>query len=550
MGEGGTMYRKNNKKRVAAYCRVSTDFSDQLNSLATQRSYFNDYINDHEEWELIEIYYDEGITGTSTKHRKGFNRMIQDCEDGKIDTILTKEVSRFARNTVDTLTYTRKLSQLGVNVIFMNDGIDTSDKDGELRLSIMSSIAQEESRKISERIKWGLKRRMEKGDVIGKRKIYGYKIVDNQYEIIPEEAEIVRRIFHEYYYDKKGSTLIAQGLNADNIPSATGKTWTSCSVLIVLKNEKYCGDLTQWKNVTESYLTKRRLKNDGSNPDTPMITLQDHHIGIVSHEVWEGVQSEIARRGKSISEGRRHSNKYWFSGKVSCGKCGKPFSLSGATKSDTHRLTLRCTNRAYYGDTPTTSHNGDIIGCDNKTILVESVERCIKYVLQRIQVSKSEIEKQFWADICEIQKAQNPVDVAIFEKEVESLKQKKKNAIDLMLEGLISKDDLAEQNQFYTQRIEELNEKIYAGTNAAAIFEKQIEKIKEQISIIKATDTFDIENSNLYGDIVDRIIVQNNRLVDVYLNFMPFGYRIEYTLIKPNKYREFDVIISSCEIIS
>ena len=173
------MYRKNNKKRVAAYCRVSTDFSDQLNSLATQRSYFNDYINDHEEWELVEIYYDEGITGTSTKHRKGFNRMIQDCEDGKIDTILTKEVSRFARNTVDTLTYTRKLSQLGVNVIFMNDGIDTSDKDGELRLSIMSSIAQEESRKISERIKWGLKRRMEKGDVIGKRKIYGYKIVDN-----------------------------------------------------------------------------------------------------------------------------------------------------------------------------------------------------------------------------------------------------------------------------------------------------------------------------------------------------------------------------------
>ena len=142
------MYKKN-KKRVAAYARVSTDFSDQLNSLATQRSFFNDYISSHEEWELVEVYYDEGITGTSTQHRKGFNRMIADCEEGKIDTILTKEVSRFARNTVDTLTYTRKLSQFGVNVIFMNDGIDTSDKDGELRLSIMSSIAQEESRKTS-----------------------------------------------------------------------------------------------------------------------------------------------------------------------------------------------------------------------------------------------------------------------------------------------------------------------------------------------------------------------------------------------------------------
>ena len=235
---------------------------------------------------------------------------------------------------------------------------------------------------------------------------------------------------------------------------------------------------------------------------------------------------------------------------MSCGKCGKPFSLSGATKSDNHRRTLRCTSRAYYGATHKTSHNGEIIGCDNKTILVESVERCVKYVLQRIQVSKAEIEEQFWADIQEIQIAQKPVDVAVFEKEVESLKQKKKNAIDLMLEGLISKDDLTVQNEFYTQRIEELNTKIYEGKNAAAIFEKQIEEIKQQIGIIKATDTLDIENTDLFGDIVDRIIIQNNRLVDVYLNFLPFGYRIAYTLIKPNKFREFDVIIDSCEIIS
>jgi hypothetical protein len=193
-------------------------------------------------------------------------------------------------------------------------------------------------------------------------------------------------------------------------------TWTSCTVLSILKNEKYCGDLTQWKNVTESYLTKRKLKNDGSNPDTPMITLKDHHTAIVTREVWDGVQEEIAKRGKKISEGRRHSNKYWFSGKVSCGKCGKPFSLSGATKSDNHRRTLRCTNRAYYGATHKTSHNGEIIGCDNKTILVESVERCVKYVLQRIQVSKAEIEEQFWADIQEIQIAQKPVDVAFWSR--------------------------------------------------------------------------------------------------------------------------------------
>ena len=142
----------NQKTKVAAYARVSTDLTDQLHSLAAQIKYFTEYISQHEDWELVEVYYDEGITGTSVKKRDGFNRMIADCEAGKIRTILTKEVSRFARNTVDTLNYTRQLSRLNVNVIFMNDGIDTADKDGELRLTIMASIAQEESRKISERV--------------------------------------------------------------------------------------------------------------------------------------------------------------------------------------------------------------------------------------------------------------------------------------------------------------------------------------------------------------------------------------------------------------
>ena len=144
---------KENKKRVAAYARVSTDFTDQLHSLSAQREYFEEYINSQSDWSLVEIYYDEGITGTSTKHLEGFNRMIKDCEDGKIDTILTKEVSRFARNTVDTLNFTRKLKALKINVIFTNDGIDTNDKDGELRLTIMASLAQEENRKTSERVK-------------------------------------------------------------------------------------------------------------------------------------------------------------------------------------------------------------------------------------------------------------------------------------------------------------------------------------------------------------------------------------------------------------
>ena len=191
-----------------------------------------------------------------------------------------------------------------------------------------------------------------------------------------------------------------------------------------------------------------------------------------------------------------------------------------------------------------------MIGCDNKTVQVESVECCIRYVLQNIQVSKSEIEKQLWLDIQQLQKKQKPTDVEALKKEVESLKQKKKNAIDLMLEGLISKEDLAEQNQYYTQHIEEMNEKIYEGTNTAAVFDKQIDEIKKQIKIIKDTDKLDINDTALYSEIVDKIIVQSNKIVDIYLSFMPFGYRVEYTMIKANKYRVHDVKIDSCEIIS
>ena len=186
---------------VAAYCSVSTDDKDQLHSLSAQIKYFTEYIGEHEGWKLKEVYYDEGITGTSVKKRDGFNRMIAAAENGEINLILTKEVSRFARNTVDTLQFTRKLSALNVGVIFMNDGIDTREKDGELRLTIMASIAQEESRKTSERVKWGMRRKMEDGYVFGVKELLGYKVEKGILSIVPEEAELVKRIFHSYLYD-------------------------------------------------------------------------------------------------------------------------------------------------------------------------------------------------------------------------------------------------------------------------------------------------------------------------------------------------------------
>ena len=190
--------------RVAAYCRVSTDHQDQANSLKSQQNYFHEYISKNPLWTLAEVYVDEGITGTSTKKRADFNRMITDAGKHQFDLIITKEISRFARNTLDSIFYTRKLKDLGIGVIFMNDNINTLDPDAELRLTIMSSIAQEESRKTSDRVKWGQKRRMEQGVVFG-RSMLGYDVKDGHMSINEDGAKIVRLIFHKFVNEKKGT---------------------------------------------------------------------------------------------------------------------------------------------------------------------------------------------------------------------------------------------------------------------------------------------------------------------------------------------------------
>lgn len=284
-----------NRVRAAAYGRVSTEKEDQANSLNSQRNYFTEYIHQHEGWELTGIYYDEGISGTQTANRKGFNRMIRDAMAGKIDLILTKEVSRFARNTVDTLSYIRKLKAKGVRVIFTIDNIDTMDGDGELRLSIMATLAQDESRKISERVKWGQKRRMEQGVVFG-RDLLGYTVKAGRLYVNEEEAEVVRAIFHKYTNEQKGTYVIARELMEEGIQPKRGDTWSNTMILKVLKNEKYAGDLCQKKTITPDFLSHRKKKNEG---EEEMVYLKEHHISIIDRELWDRTQRELKKRSLS-----------------------------------------------------------------------------------------------------------------------------------------------------------------------------------------------------------------------------------------------------------
>ncbi len=310
--------REGGVQRVAAYCRVSTDGADQKNSFESQKEYFTKFIGDRPEWILCEIYADEGITGTNTKKRKGFLRMMEDAENHCFDLLLTKEISRFARNLLDSVYYTRALKRLGIGVYFLNDNIFTLDGDAELRLAILASIAQEESRRTSERVKWGQRRRMEKGVVFG-RSMLGYDVKDGKMTVNPEGAAIVRKIFDDFTEKNVSVSEIAENLNRLGIAPMYAEKWYPSVIFRILKNEKYCGDLKQKKTYTPDYLSHEKKINRG---EEDFVMLSHHHEPIISREIFEKAQKIFSPKNNDSENG----GKYPFSGKIVCGICGKRYT--------------------------------------------------------------------------------------------------------------------------------------------------------------------------------------------------------------------------------
>lgn len=347
--------------KAAAYCRVSTDREDQANSFESQQRYFREYIDRRPDWELYQVYADEGITGTSTQKRAAFNRMIADARLGRFQLILTKEVSRFSRNILDTISYTRELKALGIGVVFLNDGINSLEPDAELRLSIMGSIAQEESRKTSSRVKWGQARRMEQGVVFG-RSLLGYDVKDGRMTINPEGAEIVRQIFYKYGIEKKGTSVIARELREAGYRTLSGNPkWSNTYIIKILKNEKYVGDLVQKKTITLDYLSHARKYNRG---EEELVSLHGHHEPIIDRELWDLVQDEIRKRDRKGNCGGGHSTRYVFSGKIKCGECGASFvSRKKYRKDGTCYRRWGCFTAATEGSRHE-DVQGNVVGCD------------------------------------------------------------------------------------------------------------------------------------------------------------------------------------------
>lgn len=364
------------KRRVAGYARVSTDSEEQQTSYERQVSYYTEYIQKRDDWEFAGVYTDQGISATNTKHRDGFNAMIADALDGKIDLIVTKSVSRFARNTVDSLTTVRKLKEKGVEVYFEKENIYTLDSKGELFITIMSSLAQEESRSISENVTWGQRKRMADGKVtMPYGRFLGYrKGEDGLPEIVPEEAEVVRLIYKSFmeglsYYK------IAKMLMEREIPApAGGEKWHTRTVESILTNEKYKGSALLQKKFTVDFLTKKQKVNEG---EVPQYFVEHSHDAIIEPEEFELVQAEIERR-KGL--GKEYSGSSIFSAKIVCSCCGGFFgSKVWHSTSKYRRVIWQCNHKFSNG-----------VKCETPHLYEDEIKKRFIEVCNRIASDKEE----------------------------------------------------------------------------------------------------------------------------------------------------------------
>lgn len=330
------------KRRVAGYARVSTDNDEQFTSYEAQIDYYTKFIQRNPEWQFVKVYTDEGISGTNTKHRDGFNEMIGDALAGKIDLIVTKSVSRFARNTVDSLTTIRMLKGKNVECFFEKENIYTFDGKGELLLTIMSSLAQEESRSISENVTWGKRKSFSDGKVfMPYKRFLGYrKGPDGLPEIDEEEAKVVRKIY-DMYLSGMSLSAIGKALAEDGIKTVTGRdTWNSSTLYSILQNEKYKGSALLQKKYTVDFLTKKQKLNQG---EIPQYYVEESHPAIIEPEMWELTQLEIARRKEA---GRHYSGNNVFSSRIVCGDCGSFFGPKVWNSTSKYRHTIwRCNHK-------------------------------------------------------------------------------------------------------------------------------------------------------------------------------------------------------------
>lgn len=451
--------------RVAAYCRVSTQMEEQLNSYEVQKNYYTEKINSEPKWKLVGIFADKGITGTSALKRDEFQKMIRMCKRKQIDMIITKSISRFSRNTVDCLNYVRMLRQLDVDVFFEEQGIHSKDAGAEFYITIYGSIAQSESENISANVRWGIQQRAKEGKVhFAYSRFLGYKEgPDGKPMIDEEQADTVKFIFNEYLL---GSSLadIAKSLTAKGIKTPSGKSgWNGSTVRTILSNEKYKGDALLNKTYISDCISKKVKKNNG---ERPMYYVENNHPAIIDKDTFNRVQEELARRtskrkvkqvGTKTEQGK-YSSKYALTELLICGECGTPYRRCTWTASGEKKIVWRCINRLDYGKKY----------CHHSPTIEESV-------LQNAIVTAIMNNAQQSADVLSILKEH--IRIGIQANEVED------NSLELLIE--IAKLD-EKYNELFnkmtadTEDIESIENQLIEIINKKHSLQAQVEEIKNE----------------------------------------------------------------------
>lgn len=430
---------KYHQLRVAAYCRVSTELEEQQNSYQVQIAYYTDLINKKKEWTLAGIFADEGISGTQTKKRTEFNRMIRMCKNKKIDLVITKSISRFARNTVDCLEYVRQLKDLGIGVIFEKENINTLTMTSEFMISLYGSFAQAESESISKNVSWGKEKACREGKVQFQYKyLLGYKKgADGKPEIVPEEAEIVRLIYN-LFLDGYSLSNIKKVLESKEFLTSTGKKiWNVSHIQSILKNEKYVGDALLQKTFTSDCITHKVVKNHG---ERPMYLVTNHHDPIIDRDTYNRVRQELARRNskrkisdKTITEQGKYSGKYALTELLICGKCGTPYRRTTWAARGKKQIVWRCISRLEHGKKYCP---------DSPTIKEEQLHKAIIRAINNYYSCRNDIIKILKANIGSVLECQGQEEILAAEKRLKEIDQARTDLISLIASGGCDEDKL------------------------------------------------------------------------------------------------------------
>lgn len=491
----------NNSKRVCAYARVSTDSEEQLTSYSSQIKYYSDKIKSNPEWEFVGVYADEGISGTGVKKRTEFKKMIDDALNGKIDIILAKSTSRFARNTLDTLKYVRLLREHHVDIHFEKENIHTLDMDSEMFLTFYSAFAQAESESISQNVKMGIKAKMKRGEMPNGAAPYGYvwNKQNKKLEIDENKAKIVREVF-DLYCEGKGAKTISKILNDRCIPTCdNGKKWYATSIISMITNEKYVGDIIGQKHYVESPISHKMVRNFG---EKEKYYVKNHHESIITREVWNKSQEIYQKRSKSlIPNGSKHQSKfsmrYPFSSRIICGFCGATFArrISGIQENGNQWCYWRCANKVYKKE-----------DCfDSITLREDMIETIfVEFYNNLICDNHNKLFKMI-KEVLENNDYQN--DKTKLQMEKQKIQNKLLELVDMKLDNVIDKDTYILKEKELKDNLDNINYKLQ-DIEKINIENKDIfNRLKVIEQIINEPTILTEFNRDIFDTIVDKIIV-------------------------------------------